>query len=97
MLKYLIAAIVSVIPTVAVSQTHVDGHYRRDGTYVPPHYRTNPNSTTSDNWTTRGNTNPYTGERGTVDPYRERDRSPTFGSGSSGYGNSLYGTSRRGY
>jgi uncharacterized protein YgiM (DUF1202 family) len=46
----------------------VRGHYRKDGTYVPPHYRTAPNGTTLDNWSTRGNVNPYTGEVGTRDP-----------------------------
>lgn len=44
---------------------HVRGYTRRDGTYVPPHYRTAPNSTRNDNWSTRGNVNPYTGEPGT--------------------------------
>jgi len=95
MLKYLIASVVIFAPTIAAAQTHVDGHFRRDGTYVPPHYRTNPDGNALNNWSTRGNVNPYTGERGTVDPYRPS--SPSYGSGSSGYGNSLYGTKRRGY
>jgi hypothetical protein len=50
--------------------THVGGHTRRDGTYVQPHYRTNPNSSRMDNYSTRGNVNPYTGKSGTVDPYK---------------------------
>lgn len=95
MLRYLMASLVALVPTIATAQTHVDGHVRKDGTYVPPHYRTNPNGNALDNWSTRGNTNPYTGERGTVDPYR--DRSPSYGSSSPSYGNSLYGTNRRGY
>lgn len=49
--------------------TYVDGHFRRDGTYVPGHYRTTPDSSRLNNWSTQGNTNPYTGQRGTVDPY----------------------------
>lgn len=95
MLKYWIAAMITFLPTIAGAQTHVDGHFRKDGTYVPPHYRTNPNRNAHDNWSTRGNTNPYTGERGTVDPYR--DRSPSYGSGSSGFGSGSYGTTRRRY
>jgi len=50
--------------------THVQGHTRRDGTYVQPHQRTNPNSSKMDNYSTKGNMNPYTGKAGTVDPYR---------------------------
>jgi hypothetical protein len=38
------------------------------GTYVPPHQQTNPNSTQTDNYGTRGNINPYTGTGGTRTP-----------------------------
>jgi hypothetical protein len=38
---------------------------RSGGTYVPGHYRTNPNNTQFDNFGTRGNYNPYTGQTGT--------------------------------
>lgn len=40
----------------------VKGYYRANGTYVQPHYRTAPNSTINDNFSTVGNTNPYTGK-----------------------------------
>ena len=46
----------------------VRGHYRSDGTYVPGHWRSDPNSTTLDNWSTRGNVNPYTGKPGYKSP-----------------------------
>lgn len=52
----------------AVAQVAVRGYTRRDGTYVPPHYRSSPNSTTADNYSTRGNVNPFTGDRGTRSP-----------------------------
>ncbi|RQO68221.1 hypothetical protein DBR44_16235 [Aquitalea sp. FJL05] len=42
----------------------VSGYTRQDGTYVAPHMQTNPNSTKNDNWSTRGNVNPYTGVYG---------------------------------
>jgi hypothetical protein len=32
----------------------VNGYYRKDGTYVRPHYRTDPDSTTSNNFSTYG-------------------------------------------
>ena len=38
------------------------------GTYVAPHYQTNPNPTKLDNWSTKGNVNPFTGTPGTKDP-----------------------------
>lgn len=47
---------------------HVSGYVRKDGTYVQGHYRTNPNSTNRDNYSTLGNTNPWTGQEGWVLP-----------------------------
>lgn len=38
------------------------------GTYVGGHQQTNPNSTQMDNYSTRGNVNPYTGGVGTRSP-----------------------------
>ena len=46
----------------------VQGYENREGTYVPPHYQTNPNGTQLDNYNTRGNVNPYTGAVGTRPP-----------------------------
>lgn len=57
------------IPTVAIADDLVRGHVNRDGTYVAPHYRTSPNNTRMDNYSTQGNTNPYTGQQGHVNPY----------------------------
>ncbi|WP_257541085.1 hypothetical protein [Sphingobium sp. CFD-1] len=54
----------------------VRGHIRSNGVYVAPHVRTNPNSTKLDNWSTRGNVNPYNGRTGTVDPYRPSSSNP---------------------
>lgn len=49
----------------AFATTHVRGHVTRRGTYVAPHVRTNRNHSRADNWSTKGNVNPYTGKRGT--------------------------------
>lgn len=38
------------------------------GTYVQPHTQTNPNSTQYDNYSARGNYNPYSGSYGTRTP-----------------------------
>ena len=48
----------------AFADVYVDGYYRSNGSYVSPHYRSSPDSSTSNNWSTYGNTNPYTGAMG---------------------------------
>jgi len=47
---------------------YVSPHATKNGTYVSPHYQTNPNDTKGDNWSTRGNVNPFTGKPGTKSP-----------------------------
>jgi hypothetical protein len=49
----------------AMADTWVNGYTRKDGTYVPGHWRTDPNGTKDDNYSTEGNVNPYTGKEGT--------------------------------
>ena len=53
---------------IQVADTYVRGHTRSNGTYVDGHMRSSGNSTQSDNWSSRGNSNPYTGEQGTRTP-----------------------------
>jgi hypothetical protein len=50
------------------NHVHVNGYTRSNGTYVAPHYKTAPNSTNRDNFSTSGNTNPYTGQAGWITP-----------------------------
>mgnify|MGYP001602169683 CR=1 FL=1 len=47
---------------------HVNGYYRSNGTYVNSYYRTAPNNTINDNFSTYPNINPYTGQQGTIAP-----------------------------
>ena len=50
-------------------QNHsVKGYVKKDGTYVAPHRQTNPNGTQKDNYSAKGNVNPYTGKVGTKTP-----------------------------
>lgn len=51
--------------TSAHADQWVQGHYRSDGTYVQGHYRSSPDGSRANNWSTKGNVNPYTGKRGT--------------------------------
>jgi hypothetical protein len=47
------------------SSHYVSPHVTSQGTYVPGHQQTNPNSTQLDNYGTRGNLNSHTGTIGT--------------------------------
>ena len=70
----LIATIIGTL-TLAAGAAYAQGyHYvspysRPDGTYVQPHYQTNPNGNLYNNWSSRPNTNPFTGQPGTRNPY----------------------------
>ena len=64
----------------AQNSNSVGGYIRQDGTYVQPHMRTNPDNSRTNNWSSQGNTNPYTGRQGTVDPYRQQQQpNPGYG------------------
>ncbi len=46
----------------------VNPHFRKNGSFVEGHYRTNRNNTPWDNYSTIGNYNPYTGKAGWIYP-----------------------------
>ena len=53
-------------PHVSSGTSHrVSGYTKQSGTYVAPARATNPNKTRLDNYSTKGNVNPYTGKKGT--------------------------------
>lgn len=47
---------------------HVNGYTKKNGTYVAPHYRSHPDKSYNNNWSVKGNVNPYTGKPGTKNP-----------------------------
>ncbi len=49
--------------------TYVCPSVTRSGTYRQGHYRTMPNSSKLDNWSTKGNVNPMTGNKGSKNPW----------------------------
>lgn len=72
----------------AYAQDHYrNGYVNKNGTYVAPSYATNPNNTRTDNYSSQGNVNPYTGRVGTVDPYRQ----PTYQAPQQRCGTNRYG------
>src|SRR6266496_5206405 len=48
----------------ALGAVHVSGYVRKDGTYVAPHYRSDPDGNFYNNWSTKGNVNPFNGQEG---------------------------------
>ena len=50
-----------------INADYVKGYTKSNGTYVKGYYRSSPNYTKSDNYTTKGNINPYTGKKGTIE------------------------------
>jgi hypothetical protein len=50
------------------AQVRVRGYYRKNGTYVQPHYRSKPDGNPYNNYSYPGNTNPYTGKTATGNP-----------------------------
>lgn len=67
----IVIAFAIAVPAWAQS-TYVKPHVRKDGTYVEGHHRTKPDSSVDNNYGTRGNYNPYTGDRGTEPRSYER-------------------------
>ena len=57
-----LALITSTLP--AYAATRVKGYTTKKGTYIQPHYRSSSNSKKYDNYSSKGNYNPYTGKKG---------------------------------
>lgn len=65
MKKLIIAAAAILATTAAHAQSYTNGYYRSNGTYVQGYYRSAPDAYRSNNYSSYGNYNPYTGARGT--------------------------------
>jgi hypothetical protein len=67
--RILLAATLGVCAILGSQQARADvfvqGYFRADGTYVAPHFRSNPDHNFYNNWSTYPNINPYTGQMGT--------------------------------
>lgn len=67
-MKWILAVLLATFAMSAVADKSVRGYTRKDGTYVAPHHRSDPDGRRDNNWSSKGNQNPYTGEKGYVDP-----------------------------
>lgn len=65
----LLLSVLISLPAIA-KNTYVQPYIKSNGTYVNGYYKTTPNNNIYDNWSTKGNYNPYTGQKGTQDPYK---------------------------
>jgi hypothetical protein len=92
----LAAAAFFLVGEAAAAQVRVRGYFKKDGTYVAPHYRSSPDGNFWNNWTTKGNLNPYTGTYGTrvTPPPRYGYGRSSLSSGFDSYGLGSLGTSR---
>ena len=90
---FFIAFLFAAANSFAQSSVYVSGYTNSVGTYVQSYYRTAPNSTVNDNYSTVGNINSYTGSVGTLprDTYYNTSSysTPTY---SSSYSTPAYST-----
>lgn len=70
-MKAIIVFSAALLSASAWAQVYVKPHVTKDGTVVDGYFKTAPNDTKMDNYSTKGNVNPYTGKAGTVDPYKQ--------------------------
>ena len=71
LMKKLIILSLILLSTKANADQYVNGYYRNNGTYVQPHYQTQPDNNIYNNYSTQGNVNPYTGQQGNGNPYQQ--------------------------
>ena len=64
MYKFLLLMLLIFISN-AQADEYVNGYTRRNGTYVDSYHRSTADNNPYNNYSTRGNINPYTGEAGT--------------------------------
>lgn len=65
-MKLIITAIIAAIGLSTVSaDVYVKPYFKKNGTHVQGHYRSNSDGNFNKNWSTKGNVNPYIGSLGT--------------------------------
>lgn len=79
---WIVSFIMILFPQVSFSDEFVQGYMKSDGTYVQGYYRSDPDGTVRDNYSYKGNVNPYTGAVGT-DYYRNNPTSQYYDGGGS--------------
>jgi len=75
--KTLLCLIIGSLALSAYADKSVKGYTKKDGTYVAPYHKSAANSSKADNYSSKGNENPYTGKKGYVDPYKPTEPKKT--------------------
>ena len=89
MKKILIAATLLMLPALSQADNWVNGYQKKDGTYVQGHMKSDSDNYRSNNYSSQGNTNPYTGEKGSQ--RNEYSNPPAYNTGSGGSKKPCYG------
>lgn len=85
MKNMVLAAAILASTSVLADNLH-NGYIRKDGTYVAPHYQSGPDRNPYNNYSSQGNSNPYTGQQGTRDPYKvQQEYAPPRGNNEGQY------------
>ena len=72
-MKYLMVILSLMLFATSAEAEMVGGYVKKNGTYVAPSYRTKADSSLYNNYSTKGNVNPYSGKKG----YKPAIKSPT--------------------
>lgn len=73
-MKALISLLIMLSSNLVYAQYESQGYTRRDGVHVAPYEHTKNNGNLSDNYSTRGNSNPYDGQQTIREPREQRHR-----------------------
>ena len=60
-----VAALSMFASSIAMATESVSGYHRKGGKYVQSYKRSNPDKRRYNNYSSKGNSNPYTGKKGT--------------------------------
>ncbi len=60
----ILALAIMAFASVASADQYVRGHYNHNGTYVEGYHRSDPDGDRNNNYSHKGNVNPWTGQRG---------------------------------
>ena len=67
-MKYIFLLLSTFVTTSVLADSFVNGYFKRNGIYVQPHFRSSPDISTFNNYSSWGNINPYTGKWGASNP-----------------------------
>lgn len=69
-MKYLLVILSLVFFATSVEAKMVGGYVKKNGTYVASSYRTKADGSLYNNYSTKGNVNPYSGKKGYKSTYK---------------------------